>query len=76
MNEEDGHARLPSDEATLTLGKQTRQLKSEPLGSKSLTDEMSGDRLVLRWGAMLLYLLPDLDAHAEELTKILSLPIC
>lgn len=65
----------------LTAGKRSGQGQSLPGGSEVLTvnhddvihSERSADLLCLRWAALLLYLLPNIDGYVEQLRNVLSL---
>ena len=75
-----GHDDLQVGGGMLTKGKRSCKQhiragaqKSFPQGSSMLTSSNSGDVLALRWAALLLYVLPNLDTHSKQLSKVLLL---
>lgn len=59
----------------LTIGKQSAQAESLPLGSAVLTDGSEERRLLFRWLGLLLHLSNDIRAYADQFQEILALPI-
>jgi hypothetical protein len=64
------------DEGMLTSGKRSSQQKCSLEVSGPLTVRSPTGNLSLRWGALLLYLLPDISGYADQLQQILLLPDC
>ena len=64
------------DEGMLTSGKRLSQQKCSLEVSGPLTVRSPSSGLSLRWGALLLYLLPDISGYANQLQQILLLPEC
>jgi hypothetical protein len=68
-----GHSgNLRDDGGVLTSGKHSGQEICIPQGSGLLTG-LSGDLLSLRWAALLIYVLPNLDGCIDQLQKVLLL---